>query len=1134
MSRRRGSAYLLALTIALTFTLPLHITSNSSSLAEKDVGENLPRVMASPGLSLKTLTAEEISLYTGMEDPSLSSSCSMAVGDVNGDGEDDLVVALPPQTYNYNGEGAVHIIYSFVNSASSLPVNKTSHVVIVGNLSFRGIGRQIVVTDMDGDGLDDIIITAPDSNGRGGGRTQYGELFIVKGRREGLWGIVNVDDVADYHLIGTSTALHFGRAIAVGDFNGDGKKDLAVSSDYINSTFGEMRRGAVFLIQGDDVWKGDRRVGRENINGSVDDELLGVSLAAGDFDGDGVDDLAISSKKVLVGNGRMDGGGVHLFKGGEYLFTSQMYSNKSNVTVYSDNKGDGLGVGLRMTDLDGDGKMELLMGAPGADLNGDDSGCVFVLKGGSTPSTTLNISAAQTDENITGNDAGDMFGYTITVIDADGDGVNEILISAPGGAGEGNKRPFSGEIYSFTSSSLLFGENISASDSSYVIQSRSYHLGIFLSSGYVEGKGVLLAVAPGGRPTEDMVNKSGHIMVLSLMGGEEKVIFGEVGSHFGSSVVFGDFNGDGRLDLAVGARYWSNTLSSNPAQHVSQCGGVFIFYNASELPPITDLRLESADVILSGTESSMLFGVSLDVGDLNGDGVDDLVIGAPHASSPPFSWQAGRVFILFGNHSLPSFATLPSGVWDTMIYGQRAGDKFGYSLGVGDLDGDGIDDLAVGAPEADGPSDSRDQAGDVYLFFGRNTWPRQGWCNSLKNVTVWGAVSRERLSFGDIIIEDLNNDGYGEIVIGSSTASPLSIVQEGEVTIVWGMNRTDWGSFSSGYDLSTDPSVIIAGAFRGDLLGTAISVVELRGTVSVERALAIGAPGSDGLLRNTPNSGAVFMVALKDVLGKNGTYRVHRIASCVVEETIKNAYMGSSLLSAYLDSDSTLDLIIGAPGKDVVYLATTPYLPLNSTLQTDILPSLTPPGERFSLFGTSIAAEDVDGDGETDVVVGSPLSAVEGGVGGSVLIFPKAVANIPETRIHVSPITGGVVEKDSWGRIVLFPTESPYTLNITVYLPPALSSIIDGVDVIAHSKDGASWVNLSRYGNSHPGGGGGIKFLNTSAMTTGLASLDLCLNFTVPLTTDEPVRWFSIFLKNNTVGEVGLWRFPVRWYSVGR
>ncbi|MEM2869077.1 MAG: PKD domain-containing protein [Thermoplasmata archaeon] len=167
------------------------------------------------------------------------------------------------------------------------------------------------------------------------------------------------------------------------------------------------------------------------------------------------------------------------------------------------------------------------------------------------------------------------------------------------------------------------------------------------------------------------------------------------GDNFGAALAAADVNGDGAEDICVGAP--GSDLSGNDA------GAVYIFYGPVSASP-SALSAGLADVVLTGTISGALFGSSISGGgDINGDSVDDIVIGAPGHMG-----ERGAAFVFFGG----SLSNCSAEFANVTILGSQPGEGVGKSVSIpGDLNGDGLDDFALGVPGAS-------WSGEARVYFG--------------------------------------------------------------------------------------------------------------------------------------------------------------------------------------------------------------------------------------------------------------------------------------------------------------------------------------------------------------------------------------------------------------------------------
>jgi hypothetical protein len=278
--------------------------------------------------------------------------------------------------------------------------------------------------DFDGDGIEDLAIAAPWESFR---RNRDGRVHILYGTPDGLstagtqtWGqdspgVLEVAEVRD----------QFGQSLAAGDFNGDGRSDLAVGvwfEDFCticNEGIVQVLYGspAGLTAAGDQIWHQDTPGILDSRNTG---DQFGQTLDTGDFDGDGFDDLVVGvpweefARAVSV-----DQGAVAVLRGSAAGLTAtgnQLWSFASLGIAGDLAKHDHLGEALGVADLDGDGRADLAIGIPWRDDAGIDAGAVLLIRG--TPSGLKAKDSrliTQAVKGIAGTpDVSDLFGWSLS------------------------------------------------------------------------------------------------------------------------------------------------------------------------------------------------------------------------------------------------------------------------------------------------------------------------------------------------------------------------------------------------------------------------------------------------------------------------------------------------------------------------------------------------------------------------------------------------------------------------------------------------------------------------------------------------------------------------------------------------
>jgi hypothetical protein len=768
------------------------------------------------------------------------------------------------------------------------------------------------------------------------------------------FGGPGADAVADLTLTGAAAGDQFGVSVGgAGDVNGDGSDDVIVGSSFNDAGGADAGRAYVYFGGAFSDTVADLIV-----TGAAVNDQLGTSVGtAGDVNGDGFAD-------VIVGAPMSDAGGVDAGRGFVY-FGGPTPDTTADLVLTGAAAGDFFGTSVGTSgDVNGDAFADVVIGAPNNDAGGVDAGRAYVYYGGPGVNPIADLI-------LTGAAAGDEFGYSVGAAgDVNGDGSSDVIVGARGNDTGGAN---SGRIYAY-----FGGSEADATADVEISVARAQDLfgHAVGGAGDVNGDGLGDVIAGANfNDAGGLVSGRAFVfsiysyVVLSPNGGDlwvggEPVKVRWLGHDLADLEISFDSGGTwSTLAAGVGGVETNEVTVTAPSvatafarvrlaysgevvtQSTSDASDGVFRIALPEAPPSVAHRL---DLQLSGEAAQDRFGnASKGAGDVNGDGFDDVIIGA--FGNDAGGAVAGRAYVYYGG---PAADTAP----DLTLTGAAAGDNFGIAVAsAGDMNGDGFADVIVGAIRADaGGVDN----GRVYVYYGAPA------PDPTADLTFNGQATNDLFGVSVATAGDVNGDGFTDVIVGAYL-NDAGGTDSGRAYVYFG---------GPGADATAD--LTLTGAAAGENFGFSVATArDVNGDGFAE--VIVGAAGSDA---GGADAGRAYVYY--------GGPGADTIADLTLTGAGAGDRFGSSVSTAGdVNSDGFADVVVGArqAGEETAGRAYVYYGSPWADSAADLTFSGLADGDNF---GSSVStAGDLNRDGFDDVIVGAWSSDVHGGNSGAAHVF---------------------------------------------------------------------------------------------------------------------------------------------------
>ncbi|HEY9692686.1 MAG TPA: hypothetical protein V6D15_10795 [Oculatellaceae cyanobacterium] len=950
-----------------------------------------------------------------------------SAGDVNGDGIDDVIIgAFGADPAGQTDAGKSYVVFGKSDNNTAVNLSEveagTGGFVINGTAIDDNSGRSVSSAgDVNGDGIDDVIIGAFGADPAGG--TDAGKSYVVFGKSDTT--AVNLSNVeagtGGFVINGTASDDFSGRSVSsAGDVNGDGFDDVIIGANGADPA-GVSSAGKSYVIYGSNLTGAVTQEGTAGVDtltgmsasdvliaGMGNDILTGAGGADVLYGAAGDDILGISDttfKRINGGTGtdtlRVDGTGISLdltaiannkIMGIEQIDITGTGNNSLNFSV------------LDLQHLSDLSNQLLVMGNAGDTVTSSSQGWMA----GSTTtigsdlyqSYTLGNSTLLVDTDITrtlalasvnlsdveagtggfvinGSALRDFSGFSVSSAgDVNGDGIDDVIIGAlradPAGRTDAGK---SYVVFGKSDTTAVNLSEVEAGTGGFVINGSAINdvSGVSVSSvGDVNGDGIDDVIIGASRADPAGVNYAGKSYVVFGKSDTTAVNLSDVEAGTGGFVIngtasddrsgrsvssAGDVNGDGIDDVIIGAFY------ADPAG-VSRAGKSYVVFGKSDTTAVnlSDVEAGTGGFVINGTASYDVSGFSVSsAGDVNGDGIDDVIVGA-YGADPAGVSRAGKSYVVFGKSDTTTvnLSDVEAGTGGFVINGSASSDLSGFSVSsAGDVNGDGIDDVIIGAFRAD-PAGGTD-AGKSYVVFGKSDTTAVNLSDveaGTGGFVINGSASSDYSGRSVSSAGDVNGDGIDDLIVGAVYADPAGLEYAGKSYVVFGKSAN-----------TTPVNLIDVEAGIGGFVINGTAIDDYSG-ISVSSAGDVNGDGFDDLIVGAPEAdpagvtqaGKSYVIYGSNLTGavtQQGTAGVDTLTGMSASDVLI-AGMGNDILTGA----GGADVLYGGAGDDILGISDTTFNRINGGTGND---TLRVDGAGIGLDLTAIANNKIMGIEQIDI-----------------------------------------------------------------------------------------------------------------------------------------------------------------------